>query len=107
MDCASRLDFACTEKAEGDASCTATVVTNPMRFPRALADSMTVLTAEPSGVTPAMPLLVLYPVDIAVAAAAEAVTNESAECVVSSPSAPVLKTTSVTANGFDLSSRLV
>ena len=78
-----------------------------MRLPRAFAASMTVVTALPSGVTPIMPLLVLYPIDIAVAAAAESVTNESAECVVSSPSAPVLKTTSVAAKGFLRSSRPV
>ena len=99
MACTSPRFFACTLNAAGLASWTLAVVTSPMRFPRAFAASMTVRRDWPSGPTPIAPIVVLTPVDMVVAVAAESVANASWGCVVKRPSVPVFNTTSVTAKG--------
>ncbi len=89
--------LACTEKAAGEASQISEVVTRPMRLPPALAACAAVRTGFPSGPTPMAPIVVLTPVDIADAVAAESVANASYGCVVSRPIVPCFSTVSVIA----------
>ena len=83
-------DWSWALNAAGVASVTALVTTIPVAMPRSSAFSRMVLYAMPSTVRPTVPLLVLIPVAMAVAPAAESVTRLDALCVLIRPVTGIL-----------------